>query len=310
MKLLYYNWSLRIIIQRSIAILVMLLVFYSYIVGIDDVSFETSSFGDIDIYHHHNDYRVVQELGNHILHDIYDFQHKISFYPEVPVVLVVAPNQDYYDSLTAAYSGIIEFSEAFYSSKNRTIYIRNPRNLRDFGKIRTIILHEYIHLFIDYHYHNVPLWFHEGMAVFFSNDLSFDRELLFAKEFLIGNTLPLSKMIEGYPPNHIQWNTFYTKSALAVKYLYSRHTEEFYDFWDLTEQTSDFQFAFNNSFMMSLSMFSNTFDEYLERRFTIEILLSFTGFIWALLPLILLIAWIKKKIKAYRIKKSWIDNID
>lgn len=268
------------------------------------------SVRDVNILYHQNDEKIVKQLSESILNDIDIFQKSISFYPDIEARIVIAPDDKYYNDLVSGYGGVIEFSEAFYSGRERTIYIRNPRDLKDFSSLRVIILHEYIHLFIDSLLDEVPLWFHEGMAVFFSEGVSFDREIAFARDFLLGNTRPLSGMVENYPPNRVQWLPFYTKSALAVKYLYSSHRDEFYLFWEMTDAENNFRRIFTESFAMTPEMFSVQFDEYLSRKYKIEILLSFTGFIWAMFPLFLLIAWVKKRIKAYKIQKRWNREID
>ncbi len=254
------------------------------------------------------DEQLMEQLLPKIINDIDSFQRSLGFYPLIKGEIIIAPDQKYYRSVIAGFSGIIEFSEAVYIPAERRIYIRNPRDLRDFSRLRKIILHEYIHLFLDSIYYNVPLWFHEGMAVFFSGDLSFDRELLYARDHLLGNSLTLDQMKERYPDSRVRWESFYAKSALAVKYLYGNKREEFYDLWEYNEQPEDFRVTFFRAFNMSPRQFSPLFEEHLKRRFRIEILLAFTGIIWGLLPFILLLAWLRKKWHNYRIKKSW-DNL-
>ncbi len=273
-------------------------------------SFQTYQLRDLNIRHYPRDEKLVKQLGPLILSDIDRFQKTIGYYPDIQTLIVIAPNEDYYRSLTAEYSGIIEFSEAFYSGAERRIYIRNPRHLRDYGRLRKIILHEYIHLFIDSTFENVPLWFHEGMAVYFSEGLSFDRQVLFAKDHVLGNTEPLTEMSRGYPVSRARWLSFYTKSALALKYLYANHKEGFYLFWELSETVTNFDTAFLQAYGMTSLMFSHIFEEHLSDRLRIEILLSFTGFIWSLLPLILLIAYLKKRFKARKLRTEWEKEME
>lgn len=263
---------------------------------------------DLTIRHYPGDEKLVNELGPQILDDIDRFQKTIGFYPDIQAVIIVSPDKQYYASLTSGYSGIIEFSEAFYSSSAGKIYIRNPRDLRDYSRLRKIILHEYIHLFIDSVFSRVPLWFHEGMAVYFSEGISFDRQVLFAKDHVLGNTEPLTEMREGYPESRARWQSFYTKSALALQYLYSNHKDNFFRLWELSEEIESFDSAFLQAFGMTTMMFSNQFEEHLKERFRIEILLSFTGFLWSLLPLILLVAYIRKRIKARRLRSQWEND--
>jgi len=255
--------------------------------------------------YHQRDQQLIEQLHPLIIHDIEEFQRAIGFYPEIKGEIIIAPDREFYQNIIAGHKGIIEFSEALYSPSEKRIYIRNPRDLRSFSRLRRIILHEYIHLFLDSQFDNIPLWFHEGMAVFFSGDLNFERELLYARDFLLGNSLTLNEMAGRYPDGQIRWESFYAKSALAVKYLYSNHLDEFYNLWNYNDIPIDFSLAFFRAFKLTPGQFSPLLEDYLKKRFRIEILLAFTGIIWGVLPFILLLAWLRKRWVNNRIKKKW-----
>ena len=251
------------------------------------------------------DQQLIEQLHSLIIKDIDEFQRAIGFYPEIMGEIIIAPNMEFYQNIIAGHRGIIEFSEALYSPSEKRIYIRNPRDLKNFSRLRRIILHEYIHLFLDTQFDNIPLWFHEGMAVFFSGDLTFERELLYARDFLLGNSLNLNEMVGRYPEGRIRWNSFYAKSALAVKYLYTNHPDEFYTLWEYNDEPADFSLAFFRAFNLTPRQFSPLLEDYLKKRFRLEILLAFTGIIWGVLPFILLLAWLRKRWINSRIKKKW-----
>lgn len=255
--------------------------------------------------YHSRDRRLMEELLPKFIVDITDFHRTIGFYPRIEGEVIIAPNRDYYQKVISGHSGIIEFSEAIYTPAERRIYIRNPRDLKNIARLRRIVLHEYIHLFLDSQFNNVPLWFHEGMAVFFSGDLTFERELRYARDYLLGNSLTLNEMVSRYPDSRIRWESFYAKSALAVKYLYNNNREEFYELWDYNESSVDFSLAFFRSFNLTTRQFSIMLEDHLSRRFRLEILLAFTGIVWGILPVILLLAWLRKKWMNRKIKKNW-----
>ena len=167
------------------------------------------------------------------------------------------------------------------------------------------MLHEYIHHFVGHFWKNPPLWFNEGMAVYFSRDMGFDRELNFAKNYILGNSRTLNMMKYGYPRNSIEWESFYAKSGLAVKYLYMKKKSGFYRFWDLAKQDFDFDSAFRKAFLMSTEEFSTQFENYSKTHFRVEILLASTGMIWSILPLVLIAGYIRRKIKNRQRMKEW-----
>lgn len=274
-----------------------------------NAQWEYQTLENLTFRYYEADRQIMKELLPLIVADISGFQRAIGFYPDIEGEIVVSPDREYYQKIISGFSGIVEFSEALYIPSERTIYIRNPRDLRDFRRLQKIVLHEYIHLFLDSVFYDVPLWFHEGMAVFFSGDLSFDRELLYARDFLLGNSLTLNEMVHQYPESRIRWESFYAKSALAVKYLYNEKREEFYNLWEYSATRTDFGEAFFRAFNLTPHQFSPLVEEHLKRRFRIEILLAFTGIIWGTLPVILLFAWLRKKWINRKIKQDWEKEI-
>ena len=212
------------ITTRSFFILLLLFFIFPALQGITDLEWITNREEDLVFYYHPRDRQLMETLIPLILSDIDSFHRSIGFYPPIKGEIIIAPDKEYYQEIIAGFSGIIEFSEAIYNSANMKIYIRNPRDLKDFSSLRKIILHEYIHLFLDTQFFNIPLWFNEGMAVFFSAGLSFDRELLYARDYLLGNSLTLREMSRNYPDSRVRWDSFYVKSALAVKYLHTKQS--------------------------------------------------------------------------------------
>lgn len=265
----------------------------------------TAKYDDIIVQYPAEDSLIVEEIIKVFYINVDEFQRKIGQYPELPVKVVILDEEDEYYEYARSRSEIIEFSRAFYSPSTGTIYLRDPKENRNFVQINRILLHEYIHHFVSHYFAQAPLWFTEGMAVYFSGDLNMDREINFVKNYLLGNSLKLDQMRFRYPANRIEWESFYAKSGLAVKYLFKKNYREFLNFWENGARGSDFESAFLRSFFMTSRDFSLLFEDYSKKHFTTEILLASTSLIWGLLPLILVIAWIRKKIIAARIKKRW-----
>ncbi len=263
------------------------------------------TYENITIFSSDKDTIFAQKIIREFASDIEKFQRKIGLYPDIPVKIYIAEDQKDYLSKINKNMKIMEFSQGFYSSKTNTIYIRNPKKIRGYSKIRKLLLHEYIHLFINQYWKNPPLWFHEGMAVYFSDDLSYNRELNFIKNYILGNSLTLEEMKFRYPKNRIEWESFYAKSALAVKYLFVKKRREFYDLWDNALPSKDFDKVFLKSFYFTPKDFSNFFEEYSKTHFRAEILLASTGIIWGILPLIFIIGVIRRKIRNRRMKRDW-----
>jgi hypothetical protein len=253
----------------------------------------------------HSDSLIIAEVIQKFSSDIDNFHRKIGQYPDLLIKISVFDNDEDYFSFARNSSEIIEFSRAFYSRREGTIFLRNPKEQRNFVHLNQILLHEYIHHFVTSYWINTPLWFNEGMAVYFSGDLNMDREFNFVKNYILGNSRNLDQMKFRYPEDRIEWESFYAKSGLAIKYLFKRNYQEFINIFEYGSRGVTFENAFLRSFFMTTRDFSLLFEEYSKKHFTTEILLASTGMIWGILPLILIIGWIRKKIIAARIQKSW-----
>jgi hypothetical protein len=233
----------------------------------------------------------------------------VGSYLDIPVNVVIAPDSKVYDGWTNQHSAILEFSSGFYHRQSRTIFLKNPKYLKNISNIRKLLLHEYIHHFVGSFWKDPPLWFNEGMAVYFSNDMGIERELNFAKNYILGNSRQLEQMKKAYPVNMIEWESFYAKSGLAVKYLYTKKRRSFYRLWDKAGSTGNFEIAFLNSFFMPTRTFSDQFEVYSKTHFKTAILMASTGLIWGVLPLILIVGVIRKKIKNEKTVESWENNV-
>ncbi len=259
---------------------------------------EVLEYDNIYLEYQGEDGRIAAELGKRLAKEIGDFQKKTGHYPELETHIIIAANREEYKTFLQKGVEIQEFSQAFYKRSTNTIYIRNPHDNLRYDTLSKILLHEYIHSFVYHYFINAPLWFHEGMAVYFSNDFSHNRELGLARDYLFGNTLPLSQMRKSYPENRIEWESFYAKSALAVRYLFQNKPGQFYQLWQVARPSSKFNAAFLKSFKYTPLDFSIYFEEYCETHFRSEIILALSGMIWLLFPFLFIIGYFRRRQKA------------
>lgn len=265
-------------------------------------------FENITLIGNDADIQVLENTLSQFDNAIFGFQKNVGSYLNDRINIYIAKDKKQYQSWTDQGSEILEFSQAFYSQKTRSIYLRNPAELKSIVTLQRILLHEYIHHFIFCFWRDAPLWFHEGMAVYFSGDMGFDREFNFARNYVLGNSRPLTMMQYNYPKNRIEWESFYAKSGLAVKYLYNKKRVEFYRLWDYAKLNLNFEFAFRKAFFMRTSEFSRYFENYAKTHFRTEILLASTGMVWSILPLVLIIGVIRKKIKNKKKIREWQEE--
>ena len=264
---------------------------------------ETTIFENITIQS--NKPEFAENLAQNLSEKIFEFHKKIGKYPNMNVNILIAENRKEFQIWTGKNTGIIEHSQAFYDGSTDTIYIRNLKEIKNIEKLKRTLLHEYIHAFNRHYWKNLPLWFNEGMSVFFAGELNLNRELNFSKDYILGNTRTLQQMKYRYTKNRIEWESFYAKSGLAMKYLYNQKREEFYNLWDLAEINKPFEIAFLLSFHYTQKDFSAFFEEYSRTHFRAGLFFASTSLIWGFLPFLFMITVVIKRIKNKQIMQNW-----
>ncbi|MEA1972650.1 MAG: hypothetical protein U9N34_05080 [Candidatus Cloacimonadota bacterium] len=145
------------------------------------------------------------------------------------------------------------------------------------------------------------------MAQYFSEGLSFAKEMRLVKDQFLNITLPLKKMYR-YPKKRIYWEPFYSKSAKGVAYMFHSNKKQFQHFWDLSEKSHDFRKTFVMAFGITPEQFSNEFEKTLSKKTRTKALLFSLGFTWSLLPFLALIVWGIKKFKNKIITDKWAEE--
>jgi hypothetical protein len=275
----------------------LLLLFFTFSAA------EKTTFENINIYSEQPEF--AEDLAKNLSQDIFDFQKKIGKYPEFPINIYIAADKKQFQKWVGENSGIIEHSQAFYNSKSKAIFARNLSEIRSVSRMRKLLLHEYIHAFVRQYWQKGPLWFNEGLAVYFAGELDINREINFVKEYIMGKSVPLWQMKYNYPKQRINVESFYAKSGLAMKYLFNNKRSEFYHLWDRAEEGKSFESAFLLSFRYTTRDFSAFFEEYSKTHFRAEMLLASTSIIWGFFPIIFLLVIVIRKIRNRRILIKW-----
>ncbi len=269
------------------------------------IDWKTWQYNDIRITSAPKDSAYATLMVRSLSQRINAFQMKLGVYPVRPLVITILPNRQEYESLTTGKGKIVESSQAFYSPSERIIYVRSPDQLAMESYDR-VLMHEYIHWFLDETMSGVPLWFHEGMAFYYSGQFGFPAYYSFTQYRFLGYKLSLSEMAHQYPRQKSYWTMFYLTSAFAVHHLQSKRHDQWIGFWDRVgviysissgnePYKSDFAQTFYSAFRISQYAFSLEFDKVLNRYGWQFPLLGINGLIFSLLPFVILIAWLRHR---------------
>jgi hypothetical protein len=91
-------------------------------------------------------------------------------------------------------------------------------------------MHEYVHWFLDQTLWDAPLWFHEGMATYYSRQLGYEKYWQFVSARFWGKSMELGN--RDYPQDKNDWAFFYLNSTFALQYMKDEYPEAWKDFWD------------------------------------------------------------------------------
>jgi hypothetical protein len=230
------------------------------------------------------------------------FERKIGRYPDYKVDVIVAKTKAEYQSFATKSKVVTEFSSAFFNLKTRKIYLAPLTTYKNQQELIRVIHHEFIHFYVSLYFPNAPLWFHEGMAVYFSEGLNFIRASALTSKRIMGKNITIDKM-RTYPKNKDILDYYYSLSAYAVQELYNNDKQDFLKFWGYAP--GNFNTIFFKTYLRTPKEYSNQLEQTMDDRlpwFVLSFLLGIGGIIY---PLLFLFAHLKKVIKNYKIKKKW-----
>ena len=253
----------------------------------------------VSIYGSHQTPESTLELRQLLDRGIDEIQMQTGVYLEGGPDIYIVADEKGYKQLTQDHQEIVEFSDAFYSSSQKRVYIRPLESLS--GNYIKILIHEYMHWYLDQLFVGATLWFHEGMACLFANQLSLESYVSFTRDCLLHQPPDLFKMGYQYPQNPAQWQSYYIASLFAVSYLKDKQAEGWKLFWALVasnikeDKKTPFIPAFNYSFATTLLDFNLQYQAHLKQKAWQYLIIGFNSIIFAILPFLLFFIHLKRR---------------
>ena len=240
-----------------------------------------------------------QEFLDGLNRRIDQLQASATVYLTKKAEIYVVPNRKAYRELAQGKSTIVEFSDAFYSSAERRIYIRSADQIWE--SYANVLIHEYTHWYLDEILSEAPLWFHEGMATLQANQLGIDRYLYYVRERFWGNKMDLFELAYQYPREKRDWEMYYLSSYYAVKYMQDKDNAAWRRFWNevayiyQSGEKARFTEVFGKAYSSDLYRFNLEFSRSSKTQAWIYLVIGFNSFIFALLPFVLVFAMLRHR---------------
>ena len=288
--------------MRSTSLLILIMLLFS--TGLTAVSYRESLRNDYTVFHQAQESTLDFTLISANLHQSIDkLQIELGIYTSEAVEIFVVPDEANYQLLSRGRDTIVEFSDAFYSSFEKRIYIRNRGQINeDYGKI---LMHEYIHWYLDTIFERAPLWFHEGMATYYAGQMGYERYMEFIRARFWGKDTDIFRLGFSYPEDQADWQQYYLSSYFALQLMRDKRADEWKQFWNHTAFNwrkgikTDYITTFGRAYHTTLWDFANDYSHYSKRLAYQYLIVGINSLIFALLPLILLLGYfIRRKRRA------------
>lgn len=215
--------------------------------------------------------------------------------------IFIVPDRESYQRLSLGRDKVVEFSDAFYSSIEERVYIHSREQIgQDFVKV---LIHEYTHWFLDHLFDGTTLWFHEGLATLYANQLSVESYLHFTQQRFFGRQSDLFQMSWEYPTQPSEWQNYYLTSYFAIRYLKDKKEQGWRRFWDAVAAGRKeghrlmFTRVFNASFNTTLLDFNAEFRAHCQGLAWQYLILGFNSILLACLPFLLFFVARKRRRK-------------
>ncbi|MCK9328651.1 MAG: hypothetical protein PHY08_05230 [Candidatus Cloacimonetes bacterium] len=284
----------------------ILLILYSFILISTNLyaDNEYEKFIRIRIYHE-KDEKFNTYIKTNLAKSIVNFQMKLRTFPDIETIINIAPDEQTFSDWLNSNKIIFKNTQAFCNLNKNEIFIKNPKEIGNNKKMISILLHEYIHLFISYHWKDAPLWFHEGLAVYFTEGLSFNHVFNFMSNYAFHQSYLLKKYAYEYPNNQANIAPYYFQASFIVKKIYNESPVKLYKLFEYSDFNNTFNKSFYNAFSKSQEEYLTEFEKKIVSFFYFNLYFGFLSTLWILLPIILIIARIRKQYHNKKILEEW-----
>lgn len=274
------------------------------------LSSEILSSRDLFITFHKDERKVAEKILSQFSEIVESVNREVGFYPPTgsKVNLILCHSKKDFKEYILRFKNLPEKSEAFAIPQKAVIIIRNPRDMQVNTDFFQVLTHEYNHILLhtiaaDV---NIPLWFDEGFAQYFAKQWDIRREFMFVRNGIIGNLLDLDAYNNRYPEFQDQVEIFYLQSYYTIKYMINRFSKEkFQDFLEALQESTDFKKTFFEIFQIPLYRFIVDARKSIKTHTILTVFYSGFGLLWTIIPILVLIAYIRKKMLEKRVKEIW-----
>jgi hypothetical protein len=231
--------------------------------------------------------------------------HLGNYIPNNPVYIIIAPSREVFKDL----SGITEEWAVGIAAGTNRIVILSPRRFGSKSEIERLLRHEYTHILLHgiTKGHFLPRWLNEGLAMHYESDAwRIPDNIRLTEAFFTHSLFPLELLNCYFPSNRKKAELAYSQSLDVVDYIIKEHGYE--NLKQLIREIAkghSLDTAMISSLGIDTCSLEAAWYKSLSNQYNWFYRLTDTALIWTILPIICIIAYIRKTIQGKKKKRQW-----
>lgn len=225
-----------------------------------------------------------------------------------PFSIVISSNEKAF----RAYSGdnFPHWGMAAAQYHGRKILLKSPRFSRQsFPELASTLYHEMVHLALEPIVRSgyFPRWLNEGLAQFEAEQFDWKKKVLLGQAALYGKFIDLHKIDDVLKFERNRAQLAYAQSVSAVYYLISEYGyHSIGRLLILMNEGLDWNEAFELVYGYAPDHYSTNWQLWAKKQYRAYALVDIHYLLWIILPLLVLIAWLRIKKKNRLIYEKWM----
>lgn len=190
-----------------------------------------------------------------------------------------------------------------------------PINQTPFLKMdyRQTLVHELVHIALSrsYGYIHLPRFFHEGLAMLFSGELSFDATMVVGQAIFSHTILSLDSIEKVNFFSREKAQLAYAQSHLAIEFLVRKYgLEGISELLTAVRQNRSFSTAFLKVYGLTMTEFESMYNQALTEKYWILFFASDTYLFWIGITMLFILGYIVTKIRNRKKLANLDDDIE
>jgi hypothetical protein len=221
----------------------------------------------------------------------------------------IAPSRKAFLSLSMG--RLPQWSGAFASPGLKTMVIKSPRWDRPQNDFRISLIHELLHLLLHERiaYRPIPRWMDEGLAVFYAESQNWKTFTALSKAAATNSLIPLAEIDQVLEFRKNKAELAYQESYSAVRYLLLTYDiEALRTILQGISNGEELDVIFSRATGSTLRGFEQEWIQYVKKNYKWYWLSEMDSYVWILILVLFVLAWIAIRLRARRTLKSWEES--